>query len=479
MYYKLQENVCLRGWERLPWAILVRPENRVSFLRDETEFRAMELCNGRIDCDGALIPQKLRALIHIAEEKGIVKACEYGDSISEDQEYRRYENRFIRTAHWSITGKCNYRCRHCYMSAPIGKLGELSHESVMDILSQLDDCGVTQISLTGGEPLIRKDWWDIIDGIVERKMHLVQIYSNGALVSRELLQGLKERGLTPEFNMSYDGDEGWHDWLRGIKGAGSAVLRAFDLCHEYGFPTGAEMCVHRGNLHLIRQSIRTLAEHHCRSLKINPVSPTELWDQFGQDKTLSMEEAYEAYLDYIPWFFEDGMPLSLMMGGAFQCGKGSTRWSIPMQKYDGGDFCLRQTICGHARQTLYISPEGRMLPCLSLSSEDIQNDYPLISEVGLRQGLTDSTYMELIDTRVDEYLRAVPECGECSYAKICAGGCRASALSFSKSGTLMAPDRACCILFRDGWADKIRSAASKAVVAAEARAETASQTGNK
>ncbi len=462
MYYKLQKNVCLRGWDRLPWALLIRPENKVRFIRNEEEFQALKLCNGKIDCDGVLIPQKLREIIHTTKEEGLVVPCEYGDGISEDQEYRRYDNRFIRTAQWSITGKCNYRCRHCYMSAPDGKLGELSHENIMDILDQLDECGITSISLTGGEPLIRRDWWDIIDGIMERKMHLSQIYSNGALVNEQLLKGLKERGLCPEFNMSYDGDYGWHDWLRGIKGAGDAVLRAFDLCHEYGFPTGSEMCLHKGNRHLLRQSILTLAEHHCRSLKTNPIVPTELWNRYGKDKTIRMDEVYETYVDYIPHYFEDGMPLSLMLGGAFMCRKGSTDWFIPLQKYDGSDVCLRQTICGHARQTLYISPEGRMLPCMSLSSTDQQYDYPLIGEVGLRQGLTDSAYMKLINTRVDEFFRTVPECGECEYAKICAGGCRASALSYSETGTLMSPDRACCMLFKEGWADKIRSAASKA-----------------
>ncbi|MCD8348394.1 MAG: SPASM domain-containing protein [Lachnospiraceae bacterium] len=221
----------------------------------------------------------------------------------------------------------------------------------------------------------------------------------------------------------------------------------------------------------MRQSILTLAEHHCRSLKTNPVAPTELWDRYGKDKTIGLDEVYETYVDYIPHYFEDGMPLSLMLGGVFMCRKGSTDWVIPQQKYDGSDVCLRQTICGHARQTLYISPEGRMLPCMSLSSADVQYGYPLIGEAGLHQGLTDSTYMKLIDTRVDEFFRTVPECGECEYAKICAGGCRASALS--AGDTLMSPDRACCILFKEGWADKIRSAASRSAEAAAARAETA------
>ncbi len=86
----------------------------------------------------------------MAVERDIVEPCSYGEGLAPDQEYRQYQNRFIRTAHWSITGKCNYKCRHCYMSAPEAKYGELSHETIMDIIGQLEECGVMSVTLTGG-----------------------------------------------------------------------------------------------------------------------------------------------------------------------------------------------------------------------------------------------------------------------------------------------------------------------------------------
>ena len=99
---------------------------------------------------------------------------------------------------------------------------------------------------------------------------------------------------------------------------------------------------------------------------------------------------------------------------------------------------------------MYLSAEGRMLPCMSLSAYDIQQDYPLVTEMGLQKGLTDSVYMKLIDTRVEEFLAHTKECGDCEYAKVCAGGCRASAL-FSDKTNIMAPDRAACLIFRGGY----------------------------
>ena len=89
--------------------------------------------------------------------------------------------------------------------------------------------------------------------LLEQGSHIIQIFSNGALVSRKLLSELDKRGTHPEFNMSYDG-LGWHGWLRGIPGAEEAVDRAFRLYREMGFPTGAEVCIHAGNKHLLRAS---------------------------------------------------------------------------------------------------------------------------------------------------------------------------------------------------------------------------------
>ena len=98
----------------------------------------------------------------------------------------------------------------------------------MDIIEQMSDCGIMNVTLTGGEPLVRRDFWDIVDGLLKHGIGITQIYSNGKLANEKLLDGLIERGIQPEFNMSYDGDEGWHDWMRGIPDAGKIVLDAFD-----------------------------------------------------------------------------------------------------------------------------------------------------------------------------------------------------------------------------------------------------------
>ena len=452
MFYKLKENYLLRGWQKLPYALVDKRRRQPIFITAK-EMRALELCNGQIDLSMPLISQEIRDMIPQIEKNGIISPCERGDAIAPEQEYKLYPARYIRTAHWSITGHCNYRCKHCYMSAPDAKFGELSHAQIMSIVQQLIDCGVMEVSLTGGEPLVRKDFMEIVDALLAGGIRITTIYSNGKLVTDKLLDALAERGVHPEFNMSYDGVDGWHDWLRGIPNAGKIAEEAFLRCKETGFPTGAEICIHNGNKHLLRQTINRLAELGCQSLKTNPISNVGAWKEGGYGEGISIQELYQLYFDYIPHYYEDGMPLSLQLGGFFSASpQRHDRYDIPCMKHCSSPD--KTCVCGHARMVMYISAEGRALPCMALSGMDIQQEFPLIPEIGLAQCITDSRYMELINTRAAEVLKHNPECASCEYAMQCLAGCRASALETSPTD-ILAPDMAICGIFKGGWTEKI------------------------
>ena len=105
---------------------------------------------------------------------------------------------------------------------------------------------------------------------------------------------------------------------------------------------------------------------------------------------------------------------------------------------------------------MYISPEGRALPCMSLTGSGVQKQFPLIPDMGLAQCITDSRYMDFINTRADQVLEHNPECAHCEFRLWCQGGCRASGLADSGDmNDLLYRDPASCELFRGGWIVKI------------------------
>jgi radical SAM protein with 4Fe4S-binding SPASM domain len=331
----------------------------------------------------------------------------------------------------------------------------------MKIIDGLGECGVLRCSITGGEPLIRPDFWEIVDALIKNDILISTVYTNGFLLRDDILEGFEERGLRPEFNMSFDGI-GCHDWMRGIDGAETAVRRAFELCKDRGFPTGAEMCLWKENAHTLSDSINYLASVGCRSIKVNPVGNTGAWLEGGyaEGHSLSTEETFELYYNYLDDFYRDLPQMNVHLGGFFMGdGRDPDKYNLPAvhASKDPGKNC----ICGHARNTIYISPEGRALTCMAVSSdEDFSKEYPLIQEYGVKECLDSSKYMELINTRSETVLAHNERCRDCSYKDMCLGGCRAAGL-LSHPGDILGIDEGTCLYFREGWKDKIIEKISK------------------
>ena len=472
MYYRLKDEFRLRGWELLPTGIVRRLSGDVDFLPPAV-YRALQKACGSLPVGSVHFSAEERKMLAELCEAGILEKSEVPAPLSDAQKYRAYPNRFLYSVHWAITGNCNCRCRHCYMSAPTGKIGEPSLDDCLDVVRQMEAAGVRTVSLTGGEALLRRDFFAIVDALIDADILIVTVMSNGLLVNEKTLDEFERRGLRPEFNMSFDG-VGCHDWLRGVPGAEQAVLRAFSLCKERGFPTGAEYCLHKGNLSALRESVKLLGELGCQTLKVNRLNVEG--EALGiADYAITRDEEFQTYLDYIPQFYEDGAPLSLMLSGFF-CSDGTDGFEVPFVKNeedeDCGDYCL----CGHARNYMYITAEGAMVPCIPMGSAEggrrtrtdalmpgqapdapllPRRHFPNIRETSLADALRDSFYMGFIDMRLRDYFAHNPGCAVCAYRNRCAGGCRGRVASEEGGDDLMARDEDACAFFRQGWYDRV------------------------
>ena len=459
MYYRLHPDYVLRGWKGRAWALVKRPRNKVRTLKQE-EFQVLLLCDGFTNIEAGYITEDARKLLCKYEEEGIVEVCADERPLEEEQFYQYYDNRFVRSVFWSVTGRCNFRCRHCYMDAPRGTLGELSHEQALNLVDQMAQCGVLCVDLTGGEPFVRGDFWALIDRIQARKMTIGQIYTNGWTLDEEVLNRFEERDMKPEFSISFDGT-GWHDWMRGVEGAEEAALRALRLCVERGFSTSAEMCVHKGNRDALAGTAELLADIGVSRLRVGSVMETDLWRRKNDGNAMTFREYLEVMLEYIPQFYEMGMPMDITLAGVIQLRKESTEFLVIPERYDGTEGCGNRFLCSAARYACYITPEGRLLPCMPMTSCKNQDAFPLVQEIGLKKGLSDSFYMDIVGSRVKDLLAANFKCAACEHKYQCGGGCRALALE--QTGNLMGCDGNQCILWNEGYVERIRETAENAI----------------
>ena len=295
----------------MPFAL----RNKDSIKRlDRNEFNALILCDGQRDLDTIELSESIQNALRLFEKEGVVTFHEKSHLIQPEQYYRHYDTKYFKSVVWSITGRCNFRCRHCYLDAPGAAFGELSTEEAFSIIDQMAECGIHTIELTGGEPLVRKDFWELVDRLCANGISIDQVYTNGWLLTEEILDGFSRRDLKPEFSISFDG-LGWHDWMRGTEGAEDAAFRAVRLCHDHGFPTNIEMCLHKGNRNTLRETVLKLAEAGTGSIKCSFVMNTPLWLEHSAGNHMTIQEYCDTVMEYLPRFFEYGMPIDLLLSG--------------------------------------------------------------------------------------------------------------------------------------------------------------------
>ena len=126
---------------------------------------------------------------------------------------------------WDVTNACNLKCKQCYSSSHLRDPDELTTEEAIDVLNQLASIGVFFVYFLGGEPLMRKDFFTLLDRC--RQLGLgVMISTNGWLVSSEKAERLVEAGVQ-HVRVSLDGAKSeTHDGIRGVPGSHARAVEA-------------------------------------------------------------------------------------------------------------------------------------------------------------------------------------------------------------------------------------------------------------
>ncbi len=449
-YYILQEGYELCGWEGLPFGLRHPNLYHTDFFDKET-YRLVYAMDGAHDIEEETLTERQKKVLDRLKEIGIVAAATGEERLKPYQEYKKYPGMYKNHVQWSITGRCNYRCRHCFMSAPDYRGEDLTREQYVRILDELAACGVRIISLTGGEPLVNPHFYDILDEIKERGMILTTIYTNGKLVDDKLLDELDKRRMHPNFHISFDGI-GWHDWIRGEEGAEEAAVRAFRLLKERGFNTSTSFCLHRHNYNDLRENIKFLGSLGLQHVKMNVTTPTGLWKN-ETEHFATQDEVNEAILRYIPQYVEDGMPVSAQFAGFLDFNKEQGVIRVPHRKYNGSENAGEAYACGVVKNGMYISPEGKVLPCMPLAGTAIDPQFDSILEKDLAEILTNSNYRNVCKVRMGECIDHNEKCRDCEYRLVCGAGCRAYACGETKTDYL-GIDEETCDFFLHGWYEK-------------------------
>lgn len=152
--------------------------------------------------------------------------------------YRR-----ISYAVWEITLKCNLACQHCGSRAGHTRAKELSTAEALDMVKQLAEVGITEVTLIGGEAFLRPDWLEIASAINSAGM-LCGMTTGGYGITLDTARRMREAGIRV-VSVSVDGLEATHDRLRGRQGSWQWAFKTMSHLKEAGIPFGCNTQINR------------------------------------------------------------------------------------------------------------------------------------------------------------------------------------------------------------------------------------------
>lgn len=152
------------------------------------------------------------------------------------------------TCVWEITMGCNMRCGHCGSSCTEALPDELNTDEALDVCDQIADLGIRWVTLSGGEPITRKDLPLLVQRL-SRNGVAVNIITNGWLLTEYMVQELKKSGVST-IAISMDGTQEIYDKIRK-QGAYQHAMDAFRLIKEAGIRAGAVTTISNQNLNIL------------------------------------------------------------------------------------------------------------------------------------------------------------------------------------------------------------------------------------
>jgi len=148
---------------------------------------------------------------------------------------------------WNITRACNLKCIHCYNdSGPAPAENELSTTEAKNVLKDLTQFGVPVVLFSGGEPLMRKDIFELLRFAGELGLRTV-LSTNGTLITADIAKKIKQYHVS-YVGISLDGIGQINDKFRGVPGAFDKAVEGIRNCQNENIRTGLRLTLTKQNV---------------------------------------------------------------------------------------------------------------------------------------------------------------------------------------------------------------------------------------
>ncbi len=325
---------------------------------------------------------------------------------------------------WEITLACDLKCTHCGSRAGLRRPDELSTAECLEVVEQLAELGVREVTLIGGEAYMRKDWLDIIRHVRACGM-VPTMQSGGRSLDEKKVEEAAKAGLDG-CGVSIDGLRELHDRLRGVEGSYDAAMNALGLLKKYGIRSSVNTQIGAEVTPQLREMMNLFIETGAKNWQIQL---TVAMGNAADNEALLLQpyQLLELY-PLLAELYKEGWNKGFVMRPGNNIGYFGPYESLWR---GGGRDHVHWKGCNAGQNTLGIEADGKIKGCPSLPS----NGYTGGNVRDLSIADIWHTTPELSFTRERSTKELWGFCKGCYYADVCRSGCTwTSTVLFGKPG---------------------------------------------
>jgi len=342
------------------------------------------------------------------------------------------------TVSWKVISACNLRCKHCYFDDKSEKLYNSQNDLNKDEIIRLTNVfvknfGIVNYSITGGEPLLRKDIFEIIK-IIKDSNGILSLQTNGTLITKAVAEKLSLL-LNPNtdfIQVSLDGLEKTHDSIRG-KGNFKKAINGIKLMINLGINVNVNCTPISKNKNELVDLYKFCTEIGVNKFSLSRFIPynnkedlelnlSDLIEIFA--KIIELSKTSSTYLEFHYRFFDFVSNETLRQyADAY----------LKKHKIDKVNSC--ENVNCHKHNTLFIDADGKFYLCFASKHNDMGlGDFRKIPVNKIWENRANNIFFR-------NRLIANMLCKSCKYFTLCKGGCSASA--YNRYNDISYPDGLC------------------------------------
>lgn len=397
---------------------------REKFVLDAEQYSFLRLCNGErplseilseYDSDSQKIAleflenlQRIEAICFTAKKN----PREFPDLVKDPQ---------LQSIHFELTSRCNMKCLHCYQESYLGQSKDLTFEEIRKLVREMRELQVEKVGISGGEPFMRSDLFEIIKLMEDNEIAISSILTNGLLLAEKIIEKLRK--CQGEFSLfvSLDGIGPEAMRLRGFtkaqcKSVFERLIRNIQTAVKAGIPIMINTVVTRDNIDTLSQMYDWLKEMGVIGWRIALPKVAGAFRKHQMIFAVPREKVFKEYYKIIKRHLETEdwrtNTFRLQIEHFFRLEVFENLQLLPSTAF----------VCDYEgkRQSCCIKPNGDVTPCPLYLDLVVGN----VRKQSLKEIWYSKTMQEIKNIRICY----VKECQPCSLNPLCATGCRANAV---------------------------------------------------